>query len=174
MPENDRLDSCSNEIELGLMERETTPKLLMKLGIQPYLVVLSLSNTVSILEIFGVSRAQPTIHNWVHEPDLQPEIGRSLDYVAVDETAIQFNNDQYQLYAAVNLETNKVPHTMLEPTTDKVIAHAFLAELREKHNVSDAALPTDGSHSLKHARRRHSLDFRYACHGNQNSVKRVF
>ena len=33
MPETDRLDGCLNEIELGLVERETTPKSLMKLGI---------------------------------------------------------------------------------------------------------------------------------------------
>ena len=57
MPENDRLDGCLNELELGFVEREATPKLLMKLGIQLHLAGLSLSNTVSILEIFGVSRA---------------------------------------------------------------------------------------------------------------------
>ena len=58
MPENDRLDGCLNELELGFVEREATPKLLMKLGIQLHLAGLSLSNTVSILEIFGVSRAR--------------------------------------------------------------------------------------------------------------------
>ena len=57
MPEPDRLDGCLNEIELGLVEREATPKLLMKLGIQLHLTGLSLSNTVSIIEIFGVSHA---------------------------------------------------------------------------------------------------------------------
>jgi len=39
MPENDRLDGCSNEIELGFVEREATPKLLMKLGIELHLAV---------------------------------------------------------------------------------------------------------------------------------------
>ena len=63
MPENDRLDGCLNEIKLGFVEREATPKLLMKLGIQLHLAGLSLSNTVSILEIFGVSRARSTVHN---------------------------------------------------------------------------------------------------------------
>ena len=67
MPENDRLDGCLNEIELGFVEREATPKLLMKLGIQLHLASLSLSNTVSILEMFGVSCARSTIYNWVHK-----------------------------------------------------------------------------------------------------------
>ena len=65
-------------------------------------------------------------------------------------------------------------HTTLKPTTNKVIAHTFFAELREKHDVDDAVFLIDGSHSLKDACRRHSLDFRYERHGNRNSVKRVF
>jgi len=40
MPENDRLDGCLNEIELGFVEQEATPKLLMKLGIQLHLAYL--------------------------------------------------------------------------------------------------------------------------------------
>jgi len=49
MSENARLNGCLDEIELGIVEREATPKLLMKLGIQFHLAGLSLSNTVSIL-----------------------------------------------------------------------------------------------------------------------------
>ena len=95
IPENDRFDGCLNEIQVGFVEREATPKLLMKLGIQLYLAGLSRSNTASILEIFGVSQARSTVHNWVHKAELQPEAGRSPDYVAVDETMIQLNNEQY-------------------------------------------------------------------------------
>jgi len=174
MPENDRLGGCLNEIELGFVEREATPKLLMKLGIQLHLAGLSLSNTVSILEIFGVSRARSTVHNWVHKAELQPETGRSPDHVVVDETVIQLNDEQYWLYAAVDPETNELLYTRLEPTTNKTIAHAFFAELREKHNVDDAVFLIDGSHSLKHACRRHGLDFRYEKHGNRNSIERIF
>ena len=61
----------------------------MNLGIQLRLAGLSLSNTVSILETFGVCRARSTVHNWVHKAELQPESGRSPDHVAVDETVIR-------------------------------------------------------------------------------------
>ena len=135
MPENDRLNGCLDEIELGFVEREATPKLLMKLGIQLHLAGLPLSNTVSVLEIFGVERARSTVHNWVHKADLQPESDQNPDHVAVDETVIQLNDEQYWLYAAVNPETNELLYTKLEPTTNKVIAHAFFVELREKHDV---------------------------------------
>ena len=174
MPENARLNGCLDEIELGFVEREATPKLLMKLGIQLHLAGLSLSNTVSILEIFGVKRARSTVHNWVHKADLQPEPDQNPDHVAVDETVIRLNNEKYWLYAAVDPETNYLLYTRLEPTTNSMIAQTFFAELREKHDVDDAVFLIDGSLSLNNACLRHGLDFRYEKHGNRNSVERVF
>ena len=193
MSKNARLNGCLDEIELGFVEREATPRLLMKLGIQLHLTGLSLSNTVSILEIFGVKRARSTVHNWVHKAELQPESGRSPDHVAVDETVIRLNKEQYWLYAAVDPETNELLHTKLEPTRTNVLAHAFFAELREKHDVDDvprnqrflvcerdamrlvnAVFLVDGAAPLKDACHRHGLDFRYEKHGNRNSVERVF
>jgi transposase-like protein len=174
MPENTRLNGSVDQIDLEFVEREATPRFLMKLSIQLHLAGLSLSNTVSILEIFGVERARSTVHNWVHKAGLQPKDGQTPDHVAVDETVIRLNDEQYWLYAAVDPETNELLHTKLEPTTNKVIAHAFFAELREKHDVDDAVFLIDGSHSLKDACSRHGLDFRYERHGNRNSVERVF
>ena len=174
MPENTRLSGRLDQIDLDFVEREATPRFLMKLSIQLHLAGLSLSNTVSILEIFGVERARSTVHNWVHKADLQPKGGQTPDHVAVDETVIRLNDEQYWLYAAVDPETNELLHTKLAPTTNKVIAHAFFAELREKHDVDDAVFLIDGSHSLKDACSRHGLDFRYERHGNRNSVERIF
>ena len=117
----------------------------MKLSIQPPLAELSLSNTVSILDIFGVERARSTVHNWVHKDDLQPEAGRCPDHVAVDETVIRLNDEQYCLYAAVDPDPNDLLHTKLEPTGTNVIADQFFAELREKHDVEDAIFLVDGA-----------------------------
>ena len=95
MPENDRLNGCLDEIELGFVKREATPRYLMKLGIQFHLAGLSLSNTVSILEIFGIKRVRSTVHNWVHKADLQPESDQNPDHVAADETVIRLNDEKY-------------------------------------------------------------------------------
>jgi len=122
MPKNARLTGSIDQIDLEFVEREATPELLMKLGIQLHLAGLSLSNTVSILEIFGVERARSTVHNWVHKADLQPKDGQSPDHVAVDETVIRLNGQQYWLYAAVDPVTNELLHTQLEPTTTTVLA----------------------------------------------------
>ncbi|MFT4881261.1 MAG: putative transposase [Salinirussus sp.] len=174
MPENDRLNGFLDEINLEFVEREATPRLLMKLSIQLHLAGLSLSNTVSFLEVFGVERVRSTVHNWVHKADLQPDAGRCPDHVAVDETVIQLNDQRYWLYAAVNPETNELLHTQLEPTRTNVIAHAFFTELREKHDVDDAVFLVDGATPLNAACSRHGLDFRYERHGNRNSVERIF
>ena len=95
MPENDRLGGCLDDINVDFVEREATPQLLMKLSIQLHLAGLSLSNTVSFLEVFGVERVRSTVHNWVHKADLQPKSGRSPNQVAVDETAIRLDDEQY-------------------------------------------------------------------------------
>ena len=146
----------------------------MKLSIQLHLAGLSLSNTVSFLEVFGVERVRSTVHNWVHKADLQPESGRSPNHVAVDETVIRLNDEQYWLYAAVDPETNDLLHTQLEPTRNNAIADQFFADLREKHDVDDAIILVDGAAPLQRACRRHDLDFRYERHGNRNSIERVF
>lgn len=168
------LDGCLNEIKLGFVEREATPRLLMKLSIQLHLAGLSLSNTVSILEIFGVTRVRSTVHNWVHKAELEPESGRTPDHVAVDETVIQLDDEHYWLYAAVDADSNELLHTKLEPTRNNALAHKFFAELREKHHVDDATFLVDGATPLHEACRRHGLDFRYERHGNRNAVERVF
>ena len=174
MPENARLSPSTGQLDLDFVEREATPRLLMKLSIQLHLAGLSLSNTVRILELFGVDRARSTVHNWVHKADLQPESGQNPDHVAVDETVIRLNDEQYWLYAAVDPESNELLHTELEPTRTKVIASSFFAELREKHDVDDAVFLVDGDKALNYACQRHDLDFRYERHGNRNSVGRVF
>ena len=169
MPENDRLSGCLDEINVDFVEREATPKLLMKLSMQLHLAGLSLPNTVSFLEVFGVDQVRST----VHKADLQPESGRSPNHVAVDDTVIRLDDEQYWLYAAVDPETNDLLHTQLEPTRNNAIADQFFADLREKHNVDDAIIFVDGAAPLQRACRKHHLDFRYERHGNRNSVERV-
>lgn len=60
MTENARLNRYIYQIDFGFVEREATPHLLMKLCIQIYLARLSLSNTLSIFEVFSIERARST------------------------------------------------------------------------------------------------------------------
>ena len=164
----------TSQIELDFVEWEATLNFLIKLSIQLYLSELPPLNTVSVLGIFGVKRARSTVHNWIHKAGLQPTSGKDPDHVAVDETVIQLNDDQYWLYTAVDPETSKLLYTSLEPTTNTGLAEVFLAELSEKHDVADAVFLIDGASSLQTACHRAGYDFRYEKHGNRNAVERVF
>jgi transposase-like protein len=75
----------------------------LKQNIELYLAGLSLSNTVLFLEVFDVERVQFTIYDWVYKADLQAESDRSPNHIAVDETVIQLNSEQYWLYVAALL-----------------------------------------------------------------------
>jgi len=113
MPEISRLSSGSNWIELDFVERQRTPAFAMRLGIQMHVAGLSLSNTISILEMLGVERSRTAVHNWVHKADLQPDGGASPNHVALDETVIRIDDQQYWLYAAIDPETNTFLHILL-------------------------------------------------------------
>ena len=117
MPEIARLSGCTDWIDLDFVERQRTPERAMKLGIQLQLAGLSLSNTVSVLEEMGVERSRKAIHDWVQKADLQPADGRNPNHVAVDETVIRINDQQFWLYAAADPDTNNLLHPRLFSTT---------------------------------------------------------
>lgn len=147
MAEIPRFSGCSDWIELAFVEREQTPSELMQLGIRFHLAGLSLSNTISKLEKFGVHRSRKVIHDWVQEVNLQLASGASPDHVAVDEMMIQINERQYWLYAAVDSETKISPYSVVYDYNN---------------------------HHLAAALNRTGLRFQTLRHGNRNAVERVF
>jgi len=92
----------------------------MSLRIRLHLSGLPLSNTVKELDNFGVQRSRKAIHDWVQKADLQPASNASPDQIAVDETVIRIDGQQYWLYAAINPDSNRFLHVRLFPTTDGV------------------------------------------------------
>jgi len=174
MAEITRLNGNSDWIDLDFVERERTPVELIELGIRLHLSGLSLSNTVSIIEEFGVQRSRKAVHDWVQKADLQPVSGASPNQVAVDETVIRINDQQYWLYAAANRETNEILHLRLFSTTTTALTEIFLRELRQKHDVESATFLVDAALHLKAALRRSGLRFRIDRHGNRNAIERIF
>ena len=174
MAEITRLSGCSDWIDLDFVERERTPRRLMELGIRLHLAGLSLSNTISELEKFGVERSRKAVHDWVQKANLQPASDASPDQVAVDETVIRINGQQFWLYAAVDPRTNEFLHVRLYTTTTTALTERFLRELRKKHDVEDAVFLVDHAKHLAAALRRSGLRFQAVRHGNRNAVERVF
>jgi transposase-like protein len=174
MPEIARLTAGSDCFELGVVEREATPSWAMKLGIRLHLAGLSLSNTVSELERFGVDRCRSTVHNWVQKAGLQPTDGKSPDRVAVDETVIRVDDQRFWLYAAADPDTNEFLHLKLGTAQNYGLSVRFFHELREKHDVDDAVFLVDGAPWLQAALRRHGLRFQHVTHGNRNAIERLY
>ena len=156
------------------MERKQTPEPAVKLGIQMHLAGLSLSNTISVLAELGVQRSRKAVHDWVHKADLQPTSGKSPNQVAVDETVIRINSQQYWLSAAADPDTNELLHLRLFTATTTALPEIFLGELRQKHDVEDAVFLVDGATHLHAALQRAGLRFQTECHGNRNAVERIF
>jgi len=174
MPKIARLNGCFDAIELDFVEREATPKNLMKLALQLHLSGLSLSNTVSILDELGVSRARSTVHNWVQKSDLEPEAGRDPDMIALDETVVKVDGERFWLYAAVEPETNVILHVSLYSTRTIVTTKLFLRDLAEKHEVGDAEFLVDGAPWLQAGLFELGMHFRHETFGVRNPVERIF
>jgi putative transposase len=173
MPEIARFTGFTDRIDLDFVERQRTPEYAMKLGIQLQLAGLSLRNTVSILEELGVERSPKAIHDWVQKADLQPATGRSPNHVAVDETMIRIDDQQFWLYAAADPDTNDLLHLRLFSTTTAV-TEIFLRELRQKHDVESAVFLVDCAQHLQTALARTSLRFQTERNGNRNAIERIF
>jgi len=174
MPEIARLSGSRDWIDLDFVERERTPERAMKLGIQMHVAGLSLSNTISVLDNLGVQRSRKAVHDWVQKADLQPVSGKSPNQIAVDETVIRINDQQFWLYAAANPQTNEILHLRLFSTTTTALTEIFLKELRQKHDVETAVFLVDGAKHLQAALQRAGLRFQTERHGNRNAVERIF
>jgi len=174
MAEIARLSGHREWIDLDFVERERTPEWVMAQGIQSHIAGLSLSNTVELLADLGVQRSRKAIHDWVQKADLQPDSGKSPNQVALDETVIRINDQQFWLYAAGDPTTNGLLHVRLFSSTTIALTEMFLRELREKHNVESAEFLVDGAKHLETALQRAGLRFQISRHGNRNAIERIF
>ena len=174
MAEITRLSGHRDWIDLDFVERERTPEPAVAQGIQSHVAGLSLSNTTDLLEDLGVERSRKAVHDWVQKADLQPESGQSPNQIALDETVIQINDQQFWLYAAADPQTNDLLHVRLFATTTTSLTEIFLRELREKHDVETAVFLVDGAQHLQTALQRAGLRFQMRRHGNRNAVERIF
>ncbi|SDY74502.1 IS6 family transposase [Halopenitus persicus] len=174
MAEIARLTGHREWIDLDFVERERTPESAMALGIQSHVAGLSLSNTVDLLDSLGVQRSRKAVHDWVQKADLQPESGKSPNQIALDETVIRINDQQFWLYAAADPQSNELLHVRLFATATTALTEIFLRELCQKHDVESAVFLVDGAKHLQTALSRAGLRFQIHHHGNRNAVERIF
>jgi len=146
MAEIPRLTDPSNAIELNFVERIYTPTFPMRLAIHLDLTGLSLSNTVSILENFGVDRSRSEVHYWAKKADLEPRIGRFPDKIALDETIVKVDGESYWLFGAVDPKTNVILHIGLYSTRTTVSTKWFLEGLQRNTILTTPSSTSMGLH----------------------------
>lgn len=174
MLEIDHLSRGNDWIDLDFVTKEETPEPLMRLSIELHVASLSLVDTVSVLERFGVDRARSTVHNWIQKAELHPAEGRSPVHVAVEETVIWLNDRRYWLFAAVDPHSNEFLHDSLFPARNEWTTLQFFRQLRRVHDVEDTTFLVDNSWTLQNVLDRLGLHFCHETHGLRNSVERVF
>jgi len=146
MAERARLSGHREWIDLDFVERERTPEWVMAQGIQSHIAGLSLSNTVELLAGLGVQRSRKAVHNWVQKADLQLDSGQSPNQIALEETVIRINDQQFWLYAAGDpTTTNDLLQVRLFSSTTIALTEMFLRELRDKHDVESTGFLVDGA-----------------------------
>jgi transposase-like protein len=133
-----------------------------------------LSNTVYILDSFGVNRARSTVHNWVPKADLAPRGGRDSAQIALDERVINVTGDRFWLVAAVELNINVFLHVRFYPSRNTALTKMFLRELQDKHPIDDAVFLVDGAPWLHAGLFELGVHFGHDTHGYRNPVERVF
>ena len=100
--------------------------------------------------------------------ELQSTSDATPDYIVIDETAIQVNDERRWLYATVDPETNEFPHLRLFLTRTTQLAVLFLRELQRIVPITHAAILVDTTHHLKAALSRLGLRFQMCRHGNRS------
>jgi len=128
--------NCS-DVEFLDSSRTSTPAWLIRLACSAHAAAASLAECRDLCEWFGVERRRATIQHWYQA---------YAEYrVAVDETQVQLENEQKAwLYAAIDVDSKVVLHARRSWYSGRDPAEQFLAELKEKHRVSDAEFLVDG------------------------------
>ena len=110
----------------------------------------------------------------MQKADLQPSSGETPHQVALDETVIRINDEQFRLYTAIDADTKRILLSRLFPTRTIALTERFLAELKQKYDVADALFLVDGPPWLQTALSRHSLKFKHVTNGKRNAIERVY
>jgi len=142
-------DLLKRNLETGLEEArddERTATPVRAFAVRLHETGCSLRETTAILSVLGVERSHGAVWNWVHRlagsEDDPPSAPQTR--VAVDETAVKINGEWSWVYATIDIETILLLDVALFRRRGTDPAAAFLHQLTEKHDLSDATFLVDG------------------------------
>lgn len=165
------LNGCSGWIDLDFVESERTPPGLMKPGIRLHLEDYhSRISSPNLRSSASSAVRTPSTIGW-RKPVHSPQTAKAPNQIAVDETMIRIEDDQYWLCAAVDPATNHLLHIQSLSAYTTSLTQIFLQKLRKKHDVETSLFLVDDATHHQTALDRACLRFRYEPHRNRNSAK---
>ena len=120
-----------------------------------------------------------TVHYWVEkfkdafESERREKVKKLvIARVAVDETVLKYNGRKCYLFAALDIERNKIIYLRVYPARNALIAYSFLKEVLKICEVEEIIL--DKGPWYRDALSRLGVKFRHESFGERSLVESVF
>ena len=158
---------------LPLFSRNKVPLEVKLFAIATYVVSSSVRKTATVL---GVGKS--SVHYWItrfkESLDYKPENVKSLGIVrlGVDETILRYNGKKCYLFAAIDLERNKIIHLRVYSARNSMTSHAFLKRVLSMCKPEEIVL--DKGPWYRDALCRLGVKVRYESFGERSLVESVF
>ena len=159
--------------EFEIFERNKVSLEIKLATIAMYLLSSSLRRIALLLNV-----GKSTVHYWIEkfkdslESEGKKEVKRLvIARVAVDETVLKYNGMKCYLFAAMDVERNKVIHLKVYPTRNALTAYSFLKEVLRMCEVEELILDKG---PVRGALQRLGVKFRHESFGERSLVESVF
>jgi putative transposase len=117
--------------ELGVFERNKVPLELKILGIAIYIQTSSVRKTAKILsEFHPVSKS--AVHKWIKKFEEKLPIvveKKPRKVVAIDETVVRANGENYYVYVAIDVDRNELILMKVYPSRNYLTTKLFILEV---------------------------------------------
>jgi len=154
--------------ELKLFERNKIPLEIKILGVAIYIQTSSVRKTAKILsEFHPVSKS--AVHKWIKKfeerlPIVMERKPRKL--IAIDETIVKANGDNYYVYAAIDVERNELILMRVYPSRNYLTTKLFISEVL-KYCENKPKFIVDKASWLISALKSLNLDFEHQSSQNE-------
>ena len=159
--------------EFDIFERNKISLEIKLAAIAMYLLSSSFRKIALLLNV-----GKSTVHYWVEkfkdalESERREKVKIVIARVAVDETVLKYNGRKCYLFAALDVERNKIIYLRVYPARNALIAYSLLREVLKMCEVEEIILDRDPWY--RDALSRLGVKFRHESFGERSLVESVF
>ena len=160
--------------EFNIFERNKVSIEIKVAAIAMYLLSSSLRRIALLLNV-----GKSTVHYWIDrfkdvlDSKTKVEVKKlAIARIAVDETILKYNGRKCYLFAALDVERNKIVHLKVYPARNALTAYSFLKEVLKICEVEELIL--DRGPWYRDALQRLGVRFKHETFGERSLVESVF